>query len=97
MNIPIESHTIIVTIGGEWDFTMRQASWEATTERYHQEINFVIDLAKVESVQDSGQHLLLMLKECADRERTKANIIHCNARLREELHELNLDQYFEFL
>lgn len=87
-------HTIILTIRDTLDFTMHQASWKDFSRNHAQKINFVVDLAKVKSIKDSGHNLLRMLKECADREQADINIIHCNPHLHKELCELGLDQHF---
>lgn len=93
--IPTKNRTIILTIGDKLDFTMCQlSSWEATTQDCHQKINFIVDLAKVESIIGSSQSLLQMLKECAVKEQADINIIHCSPHLRKELCKLGLDQYF---
>jgi anti-anti-sigma regulatory factor len=93
--IPTKTHTIILTIRDTLDFSMCQvSSWKSSTQDDHQRVKFVVDLAEVESIRDSGQNLLWMLKECADKEQADISIVHCSPRLREELCELGLDQYF---
>lgn len=92
-----KTRTVILTIRDTLDFTMSQvSSGENPIQGCHEEmkINFVVDLAKVKSIKDSGQDLLWMLKECADKEQASISIIHCNSHLRQELWELGLDQYF---
>ncbi|ADE13698.1 conserved hypothetical protein [Nitrosococcus halophilus Nc 4] len=89
---PTKTHTIVLTIRDTLDFTMSQDSWEVSTQG--QKINFVVDLANMESIKDSGYDLLWMLKECADREQADISIIHCTPCLHKELCELGLDQYF---
>ena len=92
-----KTHTVILTIRDTLDFTMSQvSSWKNSTQSCHEaiKINFVVDLAKIKSIRNSGQDLLWMLKECADKEQASISIIHCNSHLRKELWELGLDQYF---
>ncbi|QBQ53374.1 STAS domain-containing protein [Nitrosococcus wardiae] len=91
---PTKTHTIVLTIRDTLDFTMSQVSWKSSTQSCYQKINFVVDLANVESLKDSGYDLLWMLKECADKEQADTYIIHCNPRLYEELRELGLNQHF---